>query len=137
VRGLEKAMELARTKVDAVTRVPEEEGKAVKAVKAQQPDENQNTALAAPERQASVLLDDDNIPLIDLCPSSEEDDKEEEGVTEDEEDEEVGPLPAPEDGWRPKSCSLSLRTGEGRGRSRGSVASLGAQPVSGVGLIQD
>ena len=65
-------------------------------------DENQNTTLIVnPLRQGSLILEDDNIPLIDVCVSSDE---------EEEEEEEVAPLPAPElDPWRPKSGSLSLR----------------------------
>merc|ERR1719305_1053754 len=65
-------------------------------------DENQNTTLATPLRQGSLILEDDNIPLIDVCISEEEEEEEEE--------EEVAPLPGPElDPWRPKSASLSLR----------------------------
>ena len=67
-------------------------------------DENQNTTVIVnPLRQGSLILEDDNIPLIDVCISSEEEEEEEEV-------EEVAPLPAPElDPWRPKSGSLSLR----------------------------
>ena len=77
-------------------------------------DENQNTTLIVnPLRQGSLILEDDNIPLIDVCVSSEEEEEEEmEGEEEEEEEEveEVAPLPAPElDPWRPKSGSLSLR----------------------------
>ena len=67
-------------------------------------DENQNTTVIVnPLRQGSLILEDDNIPLIDVCISSEEEEEEEEV-------EEVAPLPASElDPWRPKSGSLSLR----------------------------
>ena len=67
-------------------------------------DENQNTTVIVnPLRQGSLILEDDNIPLIDVCVSSDEEEEEEEV-------EEVAPLPAPElDPWRPKSGSLSLR----------------------------
>ena len=41
-------------------------------------DENQNTTLATPLRQGSLILEDDNIPLIDVCISSEEEEEEEE-----------------------------------------------------------
>ena len=66
-------------------------------------DENQNTTVIVnPLRQGSLILEDDNIPLIDVCVSSEEEEEEEE--------EEVAPLPPSElDPWRPKSGSLSLR----------------------------
>ena len=72
-------------------------------------DENQNTTVIVnPLRQGSLILEDDNIPLIDVCVSSEEEEEEEE-------EEEVAPLPAPElDPWRPKSGSLSLRQDGGR-----------------------
>ena len=63
------------------------------------PDENQNTTMTAPVRQKSILLEDDNIPLIDVCDSTEEE----------EEEEDVAPLPAEIEPWRPKSASLSLR----------------------------
>merc|ERR1719234_1497761 len=82
-------------------------------------DENQNTTLGTPLRQGSLILEDDNIPLIDVSISSEEEEEEEE--------EEVAPLPEL-DPWRPKSASLSLRQdgGGGRGgRNRGSISSLG------------
>ena len=91
-------------------------------------DENQNTTLAAPLRQGSLILEDDNIPLIDVCISSEE---------EEEEEEEVAPLPEL-DPWRPKSASLSLRQdgsgGAGRGRNRGSISSLGIGVQDGLGM---
>ena len=92
-------------------------------------DENQNTTLATPLRQGSLILEDDNIPLIDVCISSEEE----------EEEEEVAPLPGPElDPWRPKSASLSLRQdgsgGAGRGRNRGSISSLGIGVQDGLGM---
>ena len=96
----------------------------------QMADENQNTTHAAPLRQGSLILEDDNIPLIDVCISSEE---------EEEEEEEVAPLPGPElNPWRPKSASLSLRqdgTGGsgGRGRNRGSISSLGIGVQEGLG----
>ena len=94
-------------------------------------DENQNTTLATPLRQGSLILEDDNIPLIDVCISSEEEEEEEE--------EEVAPLPGPElDPWRPKSASLSLRQdgsgGAGRGRNRGSISSLGIGVQDGLGM---
>ena len=92
-------------------------------------DENQNTTLATPLRQGSLILEDDNIPLIDVCISEEEE----------EEEEEVAPLPGPElDPWRPKSASLSLRQdgsgGAGRGRNRGSISSLGIGVQDGLGM---
>ena len=74
-------------------------------------------------------MEDDNIPLIDVCISGEE---------EEEEKEEVAPLPGPEhDPWRPKSASLSLRQdgGAGRGgRNRGSISSLGIGVQDGLGM---
>ena len=99
-------------------------------------DENQNTTLANPLRQGSLILEDDNIPLIDVCISSEEEEEEEEV----EEVEDVAPLPGPElDPWRPKSASLSLRQNGGDGvvrggRNRGSISSLGIGPQEGLGM---
>ena len=100
-------------------------------------DENQNTTLANPLRQGSLILEDDNIPLIDVCISSEEEEEEEE----EEEVEDVAPLPGPElDPWRPKSASLSLRQNGGDGvvvrggRNRGSISSLGIGPQEGLGM---
>ena len=132
---LEEEVEVKRKQKEVVRRREEEEklgGGEEGGGKHVEPDENQNTEMRTGSGRQGSLLDGDNIPLIDVALTPQEEgeereqgEEEEKGDVDDDEGEEVAPLPCSEEGWRPHSASLSLRKEGSRGRSRGSVSSLG------------